>query len=555
MWIAVGGTPKSVVRGRACSGCRWRSRSSAASRRASPRSSELYREAAREGGHDPAALPVSINSHTYVAETCERAADEFFPAYAAMMTRIGRERGWPPMTREQYEQGRAPHGHLLVGSPHEVADKILAQHELFGHDRFLGPDEPRHAPARARPALDSSCSGPRSPRACARSSTAAPRPPDPISVRARTERVGPRTQLRSWVFLGARERASLAAMSQRQPILLLGLAAALVAPASPPPPRPTVIVTGDGGQPSRSPPPPPLACARWTSTLKAAVPATDTANFIAPGLRPAAGAVLARQPVPDHGVHHVDSANFADYRGNGTYSRRRSASTPGGRHLHRRRHAPASTSTRSTPASASRAPPTKFLTRAPNSLITNRYELGVGLNPGASSYEVRYALGGVIGPDGAISGPSAETFVNTANGLADFRFDKPGRYVIVARATRNQLLHPVERAAPSSTRSRRSTSSAWRSPTRAARATRSAARCASAAPAAAASRSHREEVEGRQVPPHRPREGQLEGSLHQALPPRGYGKYRLRYTYSGSSLVAAGRVTQRITIRKRFFFG
>jgi alkanesulfonate monooxygenase SsuD/methylene tetrahydromethanopterin reductase-like flavin-dependent oxidoreductase (luciferase family) len=54
-----------------------------------------------------------------------------------MMTRIGRERGWPPMTREQYDRGRSPRGHLLVGSPREVADKILAQHALFQHDRFL----------------------------------------------------------------------------------------------------------------------------------------------------------------------------------------------------------------------------------------------------------------------------------------------------------------------------------------------------------------------------------------------------------------------------------
>jgi alkanesulfonate monooxygenase SsuD/methylene tetrahydromethanopterin reductase-like flavin-dependent oxidoreductase (luciferase family) len=98
---------------------------------------DLYRDAAREGGHDPATLPVSINSHAYVAETGEQAADEFFPAYASMMTRIGRERGWPPMTREQFEHGRAPDGHLLVGSPQEVADKIVAQHGYFGHDRFL----------------------------------------------------------------------------------------------------------------------------------------------------------------------------------------------------------------------------------------------------------------------------------------------------------------------------------------------------------------------------------------------------------------------------------
>ena len=88
---------------RRCSGCRWRSRSSAASRSASRRSSTSTASAAREGGHDPAALPVSINSHTYVAETSQQAADEFFPAYAAMMTRIGRERGWPPMTRAQFD--------------------------------------------------------------------------------------------------------------------------------------------------------------------------------------------------------------------------------------------------------------------------------------------------------------------------------------------------------------------------------------------------------------------------------------------------------------------
>ena len=136
VWIAVGGTPKSVVR---------------AALRGLPLAVaiiggeparfaplvDLYREAAREGGHDPAALPVSINAHTYVADTSQQAADEFFPAYASMMTRIGRERGWPPMTRAQYEQGRSPRGHLLVGSPQEVADKILAQHELFAHDRFL----------------------------------------------------------------------------------------------------------------------------------------------------------------------------------------------------------------------------------------------------------------------------------------------------------------------------------------------------------------------------------------------------------------------------------
>jgi probable LLM family oxidoreductase len=97
---------------------------------------ELYRESAR-AGHDPAQLPVSINSHGFVAVDSPRAADEFFGPYATMMRRIGRERGWQPMTRAQFDVLRAPRGALVVGSPQEVAEKILFQHELFGHQRFL----------------------------------------------------------------------------------------------------------------------------------------------------------------------------------------------------------------------------------------------------------------------------------------------------------------------------------------------------------------------------------------------------------------------------------
>ena len=97
----------------------------------------LYRRAAGEVGHDPAGLPISINSHAYVAETSQKAGDEYFPTYAAMMNRIGRERGWAPMRREQFEAGRSPRGALLVGSPEEVVEKILYEHELFGHQRFM----------------------------------------------------------------------------------------------------------------------------------------------------------------------------------------------------------------------------------------------------------------------------------------------------------------------------------------------------------------------------------------------------------------------------------
>jgi probable LLM family oxidoreductase len=136
VWIAVGGTPQSIVRTALLGLPLALAIIGGEPERFAPLV-ELYRNAAREAGHDPAALPVSINSHAYVAETSQRAADEYFPAYAAMMTRIGRERGWAPMTRGQFDQLRSPRGALVVGSPQEVAAKILFQHELFGHDRFL----------------------------------------------------------------------------------------------------------------------------------------------------------------------------------------------------------------------------------------------------------------------------------------------------------------------------------------------------------------------------------------------------------------------------------
>jgi alkanesulfonate monooxygenase SsuD/methylene tetrahydromethanopterin reductase-like flavin-dependent oxidoreductase (luciferase family) len=98
---------------------------------------KLYREAAQRSGQQPANLKVGINSHAYVAETSQAAADEFYPTYADVMTRIGRERGWQPMTREHYESMRSPHGSLLVGSAQQVIDKILYEHSLFGHNRFL----------------------------------------------------------------------------------------------------------------------------------------------------------------------------------------------------------------------------------------------------------------------------------------------------------------------------------------------------------------------------------------------------------------------------------
>jgi probable LLM family oxidoreductase len=134
VWVAVGGNPESVIRAGVLGLPMALAIIGGQPARFAPLV-DLHREAVAQAGYDP--LPVSINSHTYVAETSQQAADEFFPAYASMMNRIGRERGWQPMTRPQFDALRSPDGALLVGSPEQVAEKIVAQHELFRHDRFL----------------------------------------------------------------------------------------------------------------------------------------------------------------------------------------------------------------------------------------------------------------------------------------------------------------------------------------------------------------------------------------------------------------------------------
>lgn len=97
----------------------------------------LYKE--NWAKNQPAEKPfqLGINSHVYIAEDSAQAADEFYPSYAAVMNRIGKERGWQPLSRQQFDHMRGPGGSLLVGSPREVAEKILYEYELFGHTRFL----------------------------------------------------------------------------------------------------------------------------------------------------------------------------------------------------------------------------------------------------------------------------------------------------------------------------------------------------------------------------------------------------------------------------------
>ncbi len=136
IWIAVGGTPQSVVRAATLGLPMALAIIGGQPERFAPLV-DLYRRAAREAGHDPATLPVSINSHGFIADDSGAAADAAFPPYLDVMGRIGRERGWPPPTRRQFDAERSPRGALFIGDPQEVIDKILWEHELFQHDRFL----------------------------------------------------------------------------------------------------------------------------------------------------------------------------------------------------------------------------------------------------------------------------------------------------------------------------------------------------------------------------------------------------------------------------------
>jgi probable LLM family oxidoreductase len=93
---------------------------------------DIYREYGRRAGHAPDKLKVGVHALGYVAETTERAIDDFYPGYAKTVTRIGKERGWPPVTRAHFDTQRGKHGALLVGNPEEVADKILRHSEALG---------------------------------------------------------------------------------------------------------------------------------------------------------------------------------------------------------------------------------------------------------------------------------------------------------------------------------------------------------------------------------------------------------------------------------------
>ena len=135
LWIAVGGSPQSMIRAGTLGLPMALAIIGGEPERFVPLV-ELYREAAARAGHDPVPS-VSINSHGWIADDSQQAADESYPSFAETMNRIGRERGFPPLTRARFEADRGPRGSQLVGSPQQVIEKILLEHELFGNDRFL----------------------------------------------------------------------------------------------------------------------------------------------------------------------------------------------------------------------------------------------------------------------------------------------------------------------------------------------------------------------------------------------------------------------------------
>lgn len=136
IWVAVGGTPESAIRAGKLQLPLTLAIIGGEPHRFAPLI-KLYRTTAQEAGLPVAQQQVGINAHVFLAEDSRQAADIFYPSYAEIMGRIGRERGWGPMSRQQFEAMRSPQGSLLVGSPQQIIDKILYQYELFQNTRFL----------------------------------------------------------------------------------------------------------------------------------------------------------------------------------------------------------------------------------------------------------------------------------------------------------------------------------------------------------------------------------------------------------------------------------
>lgn len=131
IWIGVGGTPESFARAGILGLPLMVAIIGGEPRRFRPLI-DLYREAGRRAGHAPEKLTVGLHSIGFLGDTTQEAADDFFPGYAHTFTEIGKERGWSPTTRAQFDAVRGPTGALLIGDAETVAKKILYVNEALG---------------------------------------------------------------------------------------------------------------------------------------------------------------------------------------------------------------------------------------------------------------------------------------------------------------------------------------------------------------------------------------------------------------------------------------
>jgi probable LLM family oxidoreductase len=131
IWVGVGGTPQSFVRAGALGLPLMVAIIGGETRRFRPLV-DLYREAGKRAGHSPERLKVGMHSPGYVAASTQQAVDDFYPGWAKAVSDIGRERGWPPMTRRDFEAQIGPEGALMIGNPDEVAEKILRHSDALG---------------------------------------------------------------------------------------------------------------------------------------------------------------------------------------------------------------------------------------------------------------------------------------------------------------------------------------------------------------------------------------------------------------------------------------
>lgn len=136
LWIAVGGTPASVLRA-ATYGIPIMFAIIGGMPKNFIPLVEYYKSEYLKNGHDPQKMQIGVHAHTYIGDSKEDVLEKYFETYAASMDRIGRERGWAAYTPQQFIDGMSPEGALIMGSPEEVAKKINSFKEMFGLTRFV----------------------------------------------------------------------------------------------------------------------------------------------------------------------------------------------------------------------------------------------------------------------------------------------------------------------------------------------------------------------------------------------------------------------------------